>query len=178
MGIRMKTNEIKLIETENLQKCDLINFSELFEEIKACRWKEDLVNTYARYGIKDDTKKTGPTDNIDKSGKSKDLYASFRTPDNKRTATHILFEVNKIRVNTNDSIAFSPYFSNYEIHDNTNDGSYRNKYFYIAYDVDEFKYVMAYFLKYDLNWLDREYKEIEAVNNKWCHNVIHINILK
>lgn len=164
MGIRMKTNEIKLIETENLQKCDLINFSELFEEIKACRWKEDLVNTYARYGIKDDTKKTGPTDNIDKSGKSKDLYASFRTPDNKRTATHILFEVNKIRVNTNDSIAFSPYFSNYEIHDNTNDGSYRNKYFYIAYDVDEFKYVMAYFLKYDLNWLDREYKEIEAVN--------------
>lgn len=57
MGIRMKTNEIKLIETENLQKCDLINFSELFEEIKACRWKEDLVNTYARYGIKDDTKR-------------------------------------------------------------------------------------------------------------------------
>lgn len=110
------------------------------------------------------TKKTGPTDNIDKSGKSKDLYASFRTPDNKRTATHILFEVNKIRVNTNDSIAFSSYFSNYEIHDNTNDGSYRNKYFNIAYDVDEFKYVMAYFLKYDLNWLDREYKEIEAVN--------------
>ena len=156
--------QMKIIETENLHKCDLINFSELFEEIKACRWKEDLVNTYARYGIKDDTKKTGPTDNIDKSGKSKDLYASFRTPDNKRTATHILFEVNKIRVNTNDSIAFSSYFSNYEIHDNTNDGSYRNKYFNIAYDVDEFKYVMAYFLKYDLNWLDREYKEIEAVN--------------
>lgn len=156
--------QMKIIETENLHKCDLINFSELFEEIKACRWKEDLVNTYARYGIKDDTKKTGPTDNIDKSGKSKDLYASFRTPDNKRTATHILFEVNKIRVNTNDSIAFSSYFSNYEIHDNTNDGSYRNKYFNIAYDVDEFKYVMAYFLKYDLNWLDREYKEIESVN--------------
>lgn len=156
--------QMKIIETENLHKCDLINFSELFEEIKACRWKEDLVNTYARYGIKDDTKKTGPTDNIDKSGKSKDLYASFRTPDNKRAATHILFEVNKIRVNTNDSIALSPYFSNYEIHDNTNDGSYRNKYFNIAYDVDEFKYVMAYYLKYDLNWLDREYKEIEAVN--------------
>lgn len=159
----MEINEIKLIENKNLRKCDLINFSELFEEIKACRWKEDLVNTFARYGIKDDTKKTGPTQRVRKDGKSSDLYASFKTPDNEENVTHVFFEANKIKINTNEIIANDTYFSDYIISDNTSDGNYRNKSFCISYNVDEFRYVIEYFLRYDLNWLDREYKEIEAV---------------
>ena len=32
-----------------------------------------------------------------------------------------------------------------------------------SFNFDEFKYVMSYFLRYDYNWLDRIYDEIEPV---------------
>lgn len=147
----------------NTDKINSIDFVKLFDEVQNCRWKEELVNTYARYGIKDYTKKTGVTKRTHSDGKSSDLYASFKTPDDENNVTHIFFEVNKIKINTNEVIAYDPYFSHYEILDNPNDGSYKNKCFSIAYNVDEFKYVMSYFLGYDYNWLDRIYDEIEPV---------------
>lgn len=68
------------------EKIDLIDYISLFEEIKKCKWKSELVDTFARYGIKDDTGRTVETKGTCKSGKSKDLYATFITvADNKNT---------------------------------------------------------------------------------------------
>lgn len=84
------------------EKIDLIDYISLFEEIKKCKWKSELVDTFARYGIKDDTERTGETDGTYKSGKSKDLYAAFVTvtTDNKKYKTHIHFQSNQISINT------------------------------------------------------------------------------
>lgn len=138
------------------EKIDLIDYISLFEEIKKCKWKSELVDTFARYGIKDDTERTGETDGTYKSGKSKDLYAAFVTvtTDNKKYKTHIHFQSNQISINTISLISDDRYFSKYEVYNKTSDG-YRNRYFKIPYDVDEFKYVMDYFLRYDENWLNR-----------------------
>ena len=84
------------------EKIDLIDYISLFEEIKKCKWKSELVDTFARYGIKDDTERTGETDGTYKSGKSKDLYAAFVTvtTDNKKYKTHIHFQSNQLSINT------------------------------------------------------------------------------
>lgn len=139
------------------EKIDLIDYISLFEEIKKCRWKSELVDTFSKYGIKDDTERTGETDGTYKSGKSKDLYAAFVTvtTDNKKYKTHIHFQSNQISINTISLISDDRYFSKYEVYNKTSDG-YRNRYFKIPYDVDEFKYVMDYFLRYDENWFNRE----------------------
>lgn len=138
------------------EKIDLIDYISLFEEIKKCKWKSELVDTFARYGIKDDTERTGETDGTYKSGKSKDLYAAFVTvtTDNKKYKTHIHFQSNQISINTISLISDDRYFSKYKVRNKTSD-EYRNKCFKIPYDVDEFKYVMDYFLRYDENWLNR-----------------------
>lgn len=139
------------------EKIDLIDYISLFEEIKKCKWKSELVDTFAKYGIKDDTERTGETDKIYKSGKSKDLYAAFVTvtKDNKKYKTHIHFQSNQISINTISLISDDRYFSKYKVRNKTSD-EYRNRCFKIPYDVDEFKYVMDYFLRYDENWLNRE----------------------
>ena len=139
------------------EKIDLIDYISLFEEIKKCKWKSELVDTFARYGIKDDTERTGETDGTYKSGKSKDLYAAFVTvtTDNKKYKTHIHFQSNQISINTISLISDDRYFSKYKVRNKTSD-EYRNRCFKIPYDVDEFKYVMDYFLRYDENWLNRE----------------------
>lgn len=139
------------------EKIDLIDYISLFEEIKKCQWKSELVDTFARYGIKDDTERTGETDGTYKSGKSKDLYAAFVTvtTDNKKYKTHIHFQSNQISINTISLISDDRYFSKYKVRNKTSD-EYRNRCFKIPYDVDEFKYVMDYFLRYDENWLNRE----------------------
>ena len=138
------------------EKIDLIDYISLFEEVKKCKWKSELVDTFARYGIKDDTERTGETDKTYKSGKSKDLYAAFVTvtTDNKKYKTHIHFQSNQISINTISMISDDRYFSKYKVRNKTSD-EYRNKCFKIPYDVDEFKYVMDYFLRYDENWLNR-----------------------
>lgn len=138
------------------EKIDLIDYISLFEEIKKCKWKSELVDTFARYGIKDDTERTGETDGTYKLGKSKDLYAAFVTvtTDNKKYKTHIHFQSNQISINTISLISDDRYFSKYKVRNKTSD-EYRNKCFKIPYDVDEFKYVMDYFLRYDENWLNR-----------------------
>lgn len=138
------------------EKIDLIDYISLFEEVKKCKWKSELVDTFARYGIKDDTERTGETDKTYKSGKSKDLYAAFVTvtTDNKKYKTHIHFQSNQISINTISLISDDRYFSKYKVRNKTSD-EYRNKCFKIPYDVDEFKYVMDYFLRYDENWLNR-----------------------
>ena len=138
------------------EKIDLIDYISLFEEIKKCKWKSELVDTFARYGIKDDTERTRETDGTYKSGKSKDLYAAFVTvtTDNKKYKTHIHFQSNQISINTISLISDDRYFSKYKVRNKTSD-EYRNKCFKIPYDVDEFKYVMDYFLRYDENWLNR-----------------------
>lgn len=96
------------------EKIDLIDYISLFEEIKKCKWKSELVDTFARYGIKDDTERTGETDGTYKSGKSKDLYAAFVTvtTDNKKYKTHIHFQSNQISINTISLISDDRYFSN------------------------------------------------------------------
>ena len=139
------------------EKIDLIDYISLFEEIKKCRWKSELVDTFSKYGIKDDTERTGETDRTYKSGKSKDLYAAFVTvtTDNKKYKTHIHFQSNQISINTISLISDDRYFSKYKVRNKTSD-EYRNRCFKIPYDVDEFKYVMDYFLRYDENWLNRE----------------------
>ena len=139
------------------EKIDLIDCISLFDEIKKCKWKSELVDTFARYGIKDDTERTGETDGTYKSGKSKDLYAAFVTvtTDNKKYKTHIHFQSNQISINTISLISDDRYFSKYKVRNKTSD-EYRNRCFKIPYDVDEFKYVMDYFLRYDENWLNRE----------------------
>lgn len=138
------------------EKIDLIDYISLFEEVKKCKWKSELVDTFARYGIKDDTERTGETDKTYKSGKSKDLYAAFVTvtTDNKKYKTHIHFQSNQISINTISMISDDRYFSKYKVRNKTSD-EYRNRCFKIPYDVDEFKYVMDYFLRYDENWLNR-----------------------
>lgn len=138
------------------EKIDLIDYISLFEEIKKCKWKSELVDTFSKYGIKDDTERTGETDGTYKSGKSKDLYAAFVTvtTDNKKYKTHIHFQSNQISINTISLISDDRYFSKYKVRNKTSD-EYRNKCFKIPYDVDEFKYVMDYFLRYDENWLNR-----------------------
>lgn len=139
------------------EKIDLIDYISLFEEIKKCKWKSELVDTFSKYGIKDDTERTGETDGTYKSGKSKDLYAAFVTvtTDNKKYKTHIHFQSNQISINTISLISDDRYFSKYKVRNKTSD-EYRNRCFKIPYDVDEFKYVMDYFLRYDENWLNRE----------------------
>lgn len=143
------------------EKIDLIDYISLFEEIKKCKWKSELVDTFARYGIKDDTERTGETDRTYKSGKSKDLYAAFVTvtTDNKKYKTHIHFQSNQISINTISLISDDRYFSKYKVRNKTSD-EYRNRCFKIPYDVDEFKYVMDYFLRYDENWLNREIETV------------------
>lgn len=138
------------------EKIDLIDYISLFEEVKKCKWKSELVDTFSKYGIKDDTERTGETDETYKSGKSKDLYAAFVTvtTDNKKYKTHIHFQSNQISINTISLISDDRYFSKYKVRNKTSD-EYRNKCFKIPYDVDEFKYVMDYFLRYDENWLNR-----------------------
>lgn len=139
------------------EKIDLIDYISLFEEVKKCKWKAELVDTFSKYGIKDDTERTGETDGTYKSGKSKDLYAAFVTvtTDNKKYKTHIHFQSNQISINTISLISDDRYFSKYKVRNKTSD-EYRNRCFKIPYDVDEFKYVMDYFLRYDENWLNRE----------------------
>lgn len=139
------------------EKIDLIDYISLFEEVKKCKWKSELVDTFSKYGIKDDTERTGETDGTYKSGKSKDLYAAFVTvtTDNKKYKTHIHFQSNQISINTISLISDDRYFSKYKVRNKTSD-EYRNRCFKIPYDVDEFKYVMDYFLRYDENWLNRE----------------------
>lgn len=143
------------------EKIDLIDYISLFEEIKKCRWKSELVDTFSKYGIKDDTERTGQTDRTYKSGKSKDLYAAFVTvtTDNKKYKTHIHFQSNQISINTISLISDDRYFSKYKVRNKTSD-EYRNRCFKIPYDVDEFKYVMDYFLRYDENWLNREIETV------------------
>lgn len=143
------------------EKIDLIDYISLFEEIKKCKWKSELVDTFSKYGIKDDTERTGETDGTYKSGKSKDLYAAFVTvtTDNKKYKTHIHFQSNQISINTISLISDDRYFSKYKVRNKTSD-EYRNKCFKIPYDVDEFKYVMDYFLRYDENWLNREIETV------------------
>lgn len=138
------------------EKIYLIDYISLFEEVKKCKWKSELVDTFSKYGIKDDTERTGETDGTYKSGKSKDLYAAFVTvtTDNKKYKTHIHFQSNQISINTISLISDDRYFSKYKVRNKTSD-EYRNKCFKIPYDVDEFKYVMDYFLRYDENWLNR-----------------------
>lgn len=138
------------------EKIDLIDYISLFEEVKKCKWKSELVDTFSKYGIKDDTERTEETDGTYKSGKSKDLYAAFVTvtTDNKKYKTHIHFQSNQISINTISLISDDRYFSKYKVRNKTSD-EYRNKCFKIPYDVDEFKYVMDYFLRYDENWLNR-----------------------
>lgn len=63
--------------------------------------------------------------------------------------------VGQINVNTVNMVSDDRYFSKYEVYNKTGDGC-RNRCFKIPYDVDEFKYVMDYFLRYDENWLNRE----------------------
>ncbi len=139
------------------EKIDLIDYISLFEEVKKCKWKAELVDTFSKYGIKDDTERTGETDGTYKSRKSKDLYAAFVTvtTDNKKYKTHIHFQSNQISINTISLISDDRYFSKYKVRNKTSD-EYRNRCFKIPYDVDEFKYVMDYFLRYDENWLNRE----------------------
>lgn len=139
------------------EKIDLIDYISLFEEVKKCKWRAELVDTFSKYGIKDDTERTGETDGTYKSGKSKDLYAAFVTvtTDNKKYKTHIHFQSNQISINTISLISDDRYFSKYKVRNKTSD-EYRNRCFKIPYDVDEFKYVMDYFLRYDENWLNRE----------------------
>lgn len=143
------------------EKIDLIDYISLFEEVKKCKWKSELVDTFSKYGIKDDTERTGETDETYKSGKSKDLYAAFVTvtTDNKKYKTHIHFQSNQISINTISLISDDRYFSKYKVRNKTSD-EYRNKCFKIPYDVDEFKYVMDYFLRYDENWLNREIETV------------------
>lgn len=143
------------------EKIDLIDYISLFEEIKKCKWKSELVDTFSKYGIKDDTERTGETDRTYKSGKSKDLYAAFVTvtTDNKKYKTHIHFQSNQISINTISLISDDRYFSKYKVRNKTSD-EYRNRCFKIPYDVDEFKYVMDYFLRYDENWLNREIETV------------------
>lgn len=137
------------------EKIDLIDYISLFEEIKKCKWKFELVDTFARYGIKDNTGRTVETKGTCKSGKSKDLYATFITvADNEKYKTHMQFLVDQIDIITVNMVSDDRYFSKYEVYNKTSDG-YRNRYFKIPYDVDEFKYVMDYFLRYDENWLNR-----------------------
>lgn len=147
----------------NDQKISSIDFKALFDEIMNCRVKKDLINTFARYGIRDHTHLKEETSRTNSKGMSTDLYASFRTPDNKNNSSHIYFEATLIRIDINEKIANDRYFSNFDICKHTSDGKYRNKCFIIAYDIDEFKYVMSYFLRYSINWLDREKREIEPV---------------
>ena len=79
------------------EKIDLIDYISLFEEIKKCKWKSELVDTFARYGIKDDTKRTVETKGTCKSGKSGDLYATFVTvADNKNTKRICIFWLVKL----------------------------------------------------------------------------------
>ena len=138
------------------EKIDLIDCISLFDEIKKCKWKSELVDTFARYGIKDDTKRTVETKGTCKSGKSGDLYATFITvADNKKYKTHMQFLVGQIDIITVNMVSDDRYFSKYEVYNKTGDGC-RNRCFKIPYDVDEFKYVMDYFLRYDENWLNRE----------------------
>lgn len=74
------------------REIDLIDYISLFDEIKKCKWKSELVDTFARYGIKDDTKRTVETKGTCKSGKSGDLYATFVTvADNKNTKRICIF---------------------------------------------------------------------------------------
>lgn len=143
------------------EKIDLIDYISLFEEVKKCKWKSELVDTFSKYGIKDDTERTGETDETYKSGKSKDLYAAFVTvtTDNKKYKTHIHFQSNQISINTISLISDDRYFSKYKVRNKTSD-EYRNKCFKIPYDVDEFKYVMDYFLRYDENWLNRDIETV------------------
>ena len=143
------------------EKIDLIDYISLFEKIKKCKWKSELVDTFSKYGIKDDTERTGETDRTYKSGKSKDLYAAFVTvtTDNKKYKTHIHFQSNQISINTISLISDDRYFSKYKVRNKTSD-EYRNRCFKIPYDVDEFKYVMDYFLRYDGNWLNREIETV------------------
>lgn len=143
------------------EKIDLIDYISLFEEVKKCKWKSELVDTFSKYGIKDDTERTGETDGTYKSGKSKDLYAAFVTvtTDNKKYKTHIHFQSNQISINTISLISDDRYFSKYKVRNKTSD-EYRNKCFKIPYDVDEFKYVMDYFLRYDENWLNRDIETV------------------
>lgn len=77
------------------------------------QWKSELVDTFARYGIKDDTERTGETDGTYKSGKSKDLYAAFVTvtTDNKNTNSYT-FQSNQISINTISLISDDRYFQN------------------------------------------------------------------
>ena len=83
------------------ERIDLIDYISLFEEIKKCKWKSELVDTFARYGIKDDTGRTVETKGTCKSGKSKDLYATFITvADNKKYKTHMQFLVGQIDIIT------------------------------------------------------------------------------
>lgn len=144
-----------------LRENRLIDYISLFEEIKKCKWKSELVDTFSKYGIKDDTERTGETDRTYKSGKSKDLYAAFVTvtTDNKKYKTHIHFQSNQISINTISLISDDRYFSKYKVRNKTSD-EYRNRCFKIPYDVDEFKYVMDYFLRYDGNWLNREIETV------------------
>lgn len=143
------------------EKIDLIDYISLFEEVKKCKWKSELVDTFSKYGIKDDTERTGETDGTYKSGKSKDLYAAFVTvtTDNKKYKTHIHFQSNQISINTISLISDDRYFSKYKVRNKTSD-EYRNRCFKIPYDVDEFKYVMDYFLRYDENWFNREIETV------------------
>lgn len=143
------------------EKIDLIDYISLFEEVKKCKCKSELVDTFSKYGIKDDTERTGETDGTYKSGKSKDLYAAFVTvtTDNKKYKTHIHFQSNQISINTISLISDDRYFSKYKVRNKTSD-EYRNRCFKIPYDVDEFKYVMDYFLRYDENWLNREIETV------------------
>lgn len=143
------------------EKIDLIDYISLFEEVKKCKWKSELVDTFSKYGIKDDTERTGETDGTYKSGKSKDLYAAFVTvtTDNKKYKTHIHFQSNQISINTISLISDDRYFSKYKVRNKTSD-EYRNRCFKIPYDVDEFKYVMDYFLRDDENWLNREIETV------------------
>ena len=143
------------------EKIDLIDYISLFEEVKKCKWKSELVDTFSKYGIKDDTERTGETDRTYKSRKSKDLYAAFVTvtTDNKKYKTHIHFQSNQISINTISLISDDRYFSKYKVRNKTSD-EYRNRCFKIPYDVDEFKYVMDYFLRYDGNWLNREIETV------------------
>lgn len=96
------------------EKIDLIDYISLFEEVKKCKWKAELVDTFSKYGIKDDTERTGETDGTYKSRKSKDLYAAFVTvtTDNKKYKTHIHFQSNQISINTISLISDDRYFQN------------------------------------------------------------------
>lgn len=69
------------------------------------------------------------------------------------------FLVGQINVNTVNMVSDDRYFSKYEVYNKTGDGC-RNRCFKIPYDVDEFKYVMDYFLRYDENWLNREIETV------------------